>query len=72
MSKIPLNIASRPVTLVSKAPLIAGRFPGPTGFRPTHEDWELFLKLRKKLGVEFSQVLRLGLRALAAKEGVKL
>jgi hypothetical protein len=44
--------------------------PANIGFRPTLEDWKLFLALRKTLGVEFAQVVRLGLRALAVKEGV--
>jgi antitoxin component of RelBE/YafQ-DinJ toxin-antitoxin module len=38
--------------------------------RATEEDKKLLAKLRKKLGVEVSQIVRLGLRALAAKEGV--
>jgi hypothetical protein len=38
--------------------------------RPTAEDKKLIAILRKKLGVEVSQIIRLGLRALATKEGV--
>jgi hypothetical protein len=38
--------------------------------RPTAEDKKLIAILRKRLGVEVSQIIRLGLRALAAKEGV--
>ena len=38
--------------------------------RPTPEDRKLIADLRKKLGVEVSQLFRLGLRALAAKEGM--
>lgn len=38
--------------------------------RPTFEDKKLIAELRKKLGVEVSQLIRLGLRALATKEGV--
>lgn len=38
--------------------------------RPTVEDKKLIAELRKKLGVEVSQIIRLGLRALAAKEGL--
>jgi hypothetical protein len=40
------------------------------GLRPTEEDQRLLMKLIKKLGVGESQVIRLGLRALATKEGV--
>lgn len=38
--------------------------------RPTPEDKKLIAALRKKLGVEVSQIIRLSLRALATKEGV--
>lgn len=38
--------------------------------RVTDDDKKLLAKLRKKLGVEVSQIVRLGLRALATKEGV--
>jgi hypothetical protein len=38
--------------------------------RPTPEDRKLMNDLRKKLGVETSQIIRLALRALATKEGV--
>ena len=38
--------------------------------RPTSDDWKLLDSLRKKLGVDASQIFRLGLRALATKEGV--
>jgi antitoxin component of RelBE/YafQ-DinJ toxin-antitoxin module len=38
--------------------------------RPTAEDKKLIEKLCKQLGVSVSQIVRLGLRALATKEGV--
>ena len=40
------------------------------GLRPNDEDLKLLAKLNKKLGVGESQLIRLGLRALATKEGV--
>lgn len=40
------------------------------GFRPTDSDLKLIARLSKKLGVSESQIIRLGLRALATKEGV--
>ena len=38
--------------------------------RPTREDRKLLAELEQKLGVSVSQVIRLGLRALATKEGL--
>ena len=38
--------------------------------RPTPEDRQLIIKIREKLGVGVSQIIRLALRALATKEGV--
>jgi hypothetical protein len=38
--------------------------------RPTTADKKLIAILCKKLGVSVSQIVRLGLRALATKEGV--
>jgi hypothetical protein len=40
------------------------------GLRPTEDDMQLLIRLMKKLGVGESQIIRLGLRALATKEGV--
>ena len=40
--------------------------------RLTADDRKLLLALRKALGVDNSQIMRLALRALAKKEGVKL
>jgi len=40
--------------------------------RPTQDDKKLIRVLGKKLGVSVSQIIRLGLRALATKEGVTL
>ena len=40
------------------------------GIRPTPEDSKLLSLLSKKLGVTATQVFRLALRALAAKENV--
>jgi len=41
-----------------------------SGIRFTTEDRKLIFSLSAKLGVGMSQIVRLGLRALAAKEGV--
>lgn len=38
--------------------------------RPTADDSKIVGALRKKLGVDVSQILRLALRALAEKEGL--
>jgi antitoxin component of RelBE/YafQ-DinJ toxin-antitoxin module len=38
--------------------------------RPTDEDRKLIAAFRKRLGVDVSQIIRLALRALAAKEGM--
>jgi antitoxin component of RelBE/YafQ-DinJ toxin-antitoxin module len=39
-------------------------------FRSTADDRKVIAALSKQLGVAVSQVIRLGLRALATKEGV--
>jgi len=41
-------------------------------FRPTAEDKKIMGALHRKLGVDNSQIFRLAIRALAAKEGVSL
>jgi hypothetical protein len=41
-----------------------------TGIRFTEDDRRLVKQLRKKLGVELTQIMRLALRALATKEGI--
>jgi hypothetical protein len=38
--------------------------------RPTPEDQRIVAALRKKFGIDTSQVFRLAIRALATKEGV--
>ena len=38
--------------------------------RPTPEDRKLMAELEEKLGIGPSQIIRLGLRLLATKEGV--
>jgi len=38
--------------------------------RPTTEDVKIFAALRRKLGVDNSQLIRLAIRVLATKEGV--
>jgi hypothetical protein len=38
--------------------------------RPSKEDMKIVIALHKKLGVDNSQIFRLGIRALAQKEGV--
>jgi hypothetical protein len=37
---------------------------------PTPEDEKLFAELKRKLGVSEADIIRLGIRALAVKEGV--
>lgn len=44
--------------------------PASLHVRATVEDWKLVDLLCEKLGVAPSQIVRLGLRALAIKEGV--
>lgn len=39
-------------------------------FNPSEEDWTLLKKLEAKLGVRFSNIVRLAIRTLAQKEGV--
>lgn len=39
--------------------------------RANEEDYALVVKLRKKLGVDNSQILRIALRSLADKEGLR-
>jgi len=46
------------------------KFPVNLTIRPTEEDNKLLAELESKLGVSVSQVIRLGLRALATKEGL--
>ena len=41
-----------------------------TGIRLTPEDRKLIAALQKKLGVAIADLFRMGLRALATKEGV--
>ena len=41
-----------------------------TGIRFNDDDRRLLKQLRKKLGVEIAQIMRLAIRALAAKEGI--
>jgi hypothetical protein len=47
--------------------------PQVLSMKPTVEDWKLVAAISKKLGVQsFSDLFRMALRALAAKEGVTL
>lgn len=39
-------------------------------FRPNEKDWTLITKLGSKLGLKFSNIVRLALRLLAEKEGL--
>jgi len=45
--------------------------PEKLAMRPTEDDYALVTKLRKKLGVDSSQIIRLALRKLAEAEGLK-
>jgi hypothetical protein len=38
--------------------------------KPNSEDWKVLDKLHQTLGVDRSQIFRLAIRALAAKEGL--
>ena len=49
---------------------MAKKVPPIISVRATKGDAKLINALREKLGVEVSQIVRLGLRALAAKEGI--
>jgi ribbon-helix-helix CopG family protein len=44
--------------------------PEKLAMRPTEDDYALVTKLRKKLGVDSSQIIRLALRKLAEAEGL--
>jgi len=44
--------------------------PSVSGVRFTPDDRRLLALLRKRLGLGIAQLIRLGLRALAAKEGI--
>ena len=46
--------------------------PAAITIRPTTEDYKILHTLGRKLGVNASAVIRQALRALAAKEGVKV
>ena len=46
------------------------RKPTRTSFRPKPADEKIIADLHRKLGVDTSQIIRLGLRVLAEKEGV--
>lgn len=45
--------------------------PQRVGLRPNQEDYKLITKLREKLGVDTSQIIRIALRKLAEAEALK-
>ena len=53
-------------TLTAKSPRKQTRL----SFNPHPQDEKIIAALKQKLGVDTSQIFRLGIRALAAKEGV--
>jgi hypothetical protein len=42
----------------------------PKSFKPTSDDMKIIRALEKKLGVGFSQIVRIGIRRLAEQEKV--
>lgn len=48
----------------------SNKVPSASGIRFTPEDRKIIAVLQKKLGVGMVQIVRMGLRALATKEGV--
>jgi len=44
--------------------------PTKMALRPTPEDFSIAQRLRAKLGIDYAQILRLGLRKLAESEGL--
>ena len=46
--------------------------PDRLGLRPTEQDFRIMSKLKDKLGVDTSQIIRLALRKLAEAEDVKV
>ena len=53
------------------APMKKKPIPTKVALRPTEEDYSIISKLRGKLGVDNSQVLRIALRRLAEHEGLQ-
>lgn len=45
--------------------------PTKVALRPTAEDYSIISRLRSKLGVDNSQIIRIALRKLAEAEGLK-
>lgn len=45
--------------------------PQRVGLRPNQDDYRLITKLKEKLGVDNSQIIRIALRKLAEAEGLK-
>lgn len=45
--------------------------PQRVGLRPNRDDYRLITKLKEKLGVDNSQIIRIALRKLAEAEGLK-
>lgn len=52
-------------------PMAKKSIPSRVGLRPNPQDYSLISKLRDKLGVDNSQIIRLALRKLAEAEGLK-
>ena len=46
--------------------------PTKLALRPTAEDFSIAQRLRAKLGVDYSQIIRLALRKLAEHEGLQM
>lgn len=52
-------------------PMAKKSIPAKVGIRPTPQDYSIISKLREKLGVDNSQIIRIALRRLAEAEGLQ-
>lgn len=52
-------------------PMSKQQIPTKLALRPTPEDFAIAQRLRAKLGVDYSQIIRLALRKLAEAEGLR-
>jgi len=55
---------------VQSSPMSPKQIPEKIMFRPTPDDFALVTKLGKRLGLGYSQIIRLALRRLADAEGM--
>lgn len=59
-------------TGVQLHPMAPKQIPEKIMFRPTQDDFSLVTKLGKRLGLGYTQIIRLALRRLAEVEGLEL